>query len=191
MSNNCYFLASNSPGLIEPVAGNILLEAPYHLPLVWMLGLASDDIMTMNRLDNEGRDYLVCGAWVARQTFIDRLASRIELARLAFAARGDVGYHMALFADWLATQNCAYLCINWTEYNFLNGDDHEWVVAAVGEAAQLPHVGISKLLETSTVIDGARFITLDQARAGDFSQDEQFTFFRLLGNSYSTPVPWL
>lgn len=190
MPNNTYLLASSTQGLTGPTSENILLQAAYHVPLVWSLGLASSDIKTLSRFDEEGYEYLVCGASVARKEFISRLTSRMKSARLAFAHHGDVSYHMKLFVDWLVTQTCEFICIDWTEYNFLNGDDHEFMIAAIAEAEIAPTGGVAKLTETSTVIEGTRFITLEQARAGDASQDEQYTFFRLLGDSSTISVPW-
>lgn len=190
MANTSYLLGVDAPQPASPTPDNILLEAPYHLPLLWVACLAREQLFEQERVAADAEPYLGCGAVLARSAAMEQLRRRTDALANAFASRGDLRYHIALFLGWLDTLACEYLCLDWSEYNFLNGDEHERVKRAIAELDALPVSDCPTLLDVSTVIEGARFVTLEQAQAGDYSDDEMASFFRLLGDSYTVPVPW-
>jgi len=190
MSNTSYLLSGDGLRPTLPSSTNILLEVPNHVPLLWLAALHSSDLFSEIRVGTNGKEYPACGAVVERIEAIDRLKFHSKFLHKIFMSRGDVRYHIALFGKWISELPCTHLCFDWTEYNFLNGDEHERICKAVDEMEHSNPVAHVLLQEISRISPGARFITLEQANAGDYTPDEMSTFFSLLGDSYKIAVPW-
>jgi hypothetical protein len=190
MANRTYLVGHN--GSEPPVSfttDQLLLEAPYHVPLLW---LACVDVSEAKRIPTRSRDgtaYDWCGASFLKADALARLCQRQPVIAGAFAHSGDLTYHINLFSGWLQQVEYSHLSINWTDYACLNEGDHELVISAIAEAASPCISPSGPLVTVSTVMPDTRFLTLDQARQG-FTQDEMANFFRLFGESYTRPVPW-
>jgi hypothetical protein len=191
MSDNSYFVGHNSPKHpIEYDDGKFLLEAPYHLPLLWIACCSTEEMADFPAERKDGQRFQWMGATFSKVNALDRLKNKAQSSSVAFSELGDLKYHFGIFSKWLEKQPFMYFSVNWTEYvgAGLNEASKDLVFSAIKELEE-GHVSKNGPASiASTLIPNTPLITLEHAMQIGFTEDEKANFFRIFGDRHSVEI---
>jgi hypothetical protein len=201
MSISAFLIASNSSKPITAFAGedgeseqldfeNWLLAAGYSIPLLWFFLFRPQDLMDYPAdLEEDGDPHpqlkIPCTPCKAAA---ENLRKRLPLLNKWFGAKGSLEYHVNLFSNWLDTLPYEYVTLEWYELAAEQPDSYyEDCIRSIEREDDAIR---SRLIEASSIIPAERFITLEEAEAGRFTEKQKHNFFFLLGDGDHHTPPW-
>ena len=121
-----------------------------------------------------------------------RLESRLPLLNEWFGSKGRLDYHVAMFADWLRSLPCKYVTLEWVELNFMDEETYnmDYFVRILAAIESRDSSIVPTLLALSTINPDVPFITLEDARGGNYDEAKKHNFFFLFGDGDSNTPPW-
>jgi len=169
---------------------NWLLSAGGAIPLFWLFIFSEGDLVDHpENEDKSGSD----PTQVPCSTIEDaarRLRARTPLLNRWLGAKNPVDYHVNLFANWLDSLDYNYITVDWSEFMCEEGIPASYFRDLLHRIDIEDDNVVPELLKISTVTLAHRFITLEEAAQGNFTEEEMRNFFFLLGDGYNHTPPW-
>lgn len=198
MSNRCYLVGTDAPTIypsfvnkpFEPEKDTYLASAGC-VPLAWLLLFRPGDLVTA-AFEPEGEKIEVTAPIVRKEKAIANLSEARAWVDPLFVANGGLGYHLDLFVEHLAGSDHQHLTMEIEEIEALH-DDGEVLghlrACLTALEARDPRVK-EELVWLSTVLVERRFVTLEDAQEGRAEKEDQWNFFRLLGEGWEREAAW-
>ncbi|MGI1677610.1 MAG: hypothetical protein K6L75_02680 [Cellvibrionaceae bacterium] len=173
---------------------NWLLAAGNAIPLFWFFIFKSSDL----KFHPINHDEEEAGSWEAplnipsteSKLAAKNLKENLPLLDEWFGEKGSLQYHVELFSNWLESIPYKYVTLDWYE-PLAEGEEESVFYEECITRIENKDISIrSKLIEESTIDPSVRFITLDEAKEGKFTSEEQHNFFFLLGDGDYHQPPW-
>jgi hypothetical protein len=201
MSISAYLLASNTSKPITAFGGdsgeseqldfqNWLLAAGYSIPLFWFFLFRPEDLMEYpaDGLEDDYPHPALKIPCTRCKTAAGNLRKRLPLLDKWFGSKGSLEYHVDLFSNWLDTLPYEYVTLDWYELAAEHPCSYyEDCIRSIDEEDDSIR---PRLIEASAIIPSERFITLEEAEAGRFTDKEKHNFFFLLGDGDQHTPPW-
>lgn len=140
----------------------------------------------------EGQTFTEVAPIVARAEGVKRLLSQRNFLNELFRSNGGLDHHIDMFAEYINSVDGEYATIELQEISWLyqDGEFQSLLRNCLQHlTAQSPEAK-DALITLSTVIDGRRFRTLQDAEGGDCEEEDMWNYFRLMGEPYIRNVPW-
>lgn len=201
MSNRAY-LTVTPWERIYPSAGDLAFSPETHtalasagcVPLVWVAAFSEADLRehTFPAAPPHRPAELTFRAPLSpTAAALERLAARADWLASLYADRGPLGYHVELFLRHLRSYDGAWLSIELEEIAALARDPQAFddeLRACLSLLDRRDAALRERLASFSTVLMDQRFVSLDDAPTA--TREEQWNFFRLLGEGWAKPTPW-
>ncbi|MBL8622886.1 MAG: hypothetical protein JNK64_16335 [Myxococcales bacterium] len=197
MSNRAY-LTVTPWARIYPSFGDLAYQADAHtalasagcVPLTWLALFSSADLTSQTFPRKP--PVTVEAPLAPTADAVARLRARRAWLQALFTDRGPIGYHIDLLLAHLATYDGAWISIELEEIAALHRDAAAWhqQLRAALTALDREDADAARplLAEISTVMLDRRFVTLADAPAA--TREEQWNFFRLLGEGWARAAAW-
>lgn len=171
---------------------NWLLAAGHAIPLMWMFLFKTVDLLDhpINQDEEDAPEETIKIPCVETKIAAARLQERRQIINKWFGAHDGLDYHIDMFSTWLNSLPYAYLSLDWYELMVEEGLSMKYfedLLAAI--EADNPEA-IPTLISVSTINPKIRFITLEDADAGNFNEAEKHNFFFLMGDGDHHVPPW-
>lgn len=171
---------------------NWLLGAGHAIPLFWIAVFSEADLLEhpSNRNKEYSLPYPIQIPCVEASTAAARLRSRAALLNRWFASGTELDYHINLFASWLEQLPYKYVSLDWYELIAEEGTEMSYFRRLLHALDTEDESVAADLVRISTINPKVRYITLEVAATGEYSDAEMHNFFFLLGDGDHHRPPW-
>jgi hypothetical protein len=107
-----------------------------------------------------------------------------------FASGEALDYHVDLFATWLEELPYKYVSVDWYELIAEEGTEMSHFRRLLRAFDTQDKSVVGDLLRVSTIDPTVRYITLEIAASGEYTEEEMHNFFFLLGDGDHHRPPW-
>lgn len=161
------------------------------VPLLWLPLFTEGDLAAATFQDRHG-PIEALAPLAELKAALARLRLRAPTLNRWFAASGGVAHHAELLLDYLGQQTGKYVTLQVDEIECLyaEGQFNELLRGCLRLLDAADSEAKDYLIELSTVMPERRFITLAEANEGTYDQEDQWNFFRILGEGYLKAPPW-
>lgn len=200
MSNRAYLTLSPFER-IYPSAGGFTFSAKDHtalasagcVPLLWLAAFSESDLHTHTFAPDKNRPKpLTVEAPLCRtEDALARLEDRSAWLAALYADRGDLEHHLGLLLTHLRSYEGAWMSIELEEIAALHQVPTAFYAelrACLGLLEQRAPETRERLAALATVMLDTRIISLDDAP--NATREEQWNFFRVLGEGWARETPW-
>jgi len=169
---------------------NWLLAAGSAIPLFWLFIFSVSDLVNHpENSDESGCDPTQVPCTTVEQA-VQRLRDRLPLLNRWIGTSSPLNYHVGLFTNWLSTLSYQYVTVDWSELMIEEGIPTAYFRDILSRIEAEDDSVVAELLKLSTVDPAHRFITLEDALRGTFTEEEKRNFFFLLGDGDHHLPPW-
>jgi hypothetical protein len=199
MSNRCYLVGTDERAIYPSFVfaktfrpeNDTYLASAGCIPLAWLLLFSQDDLVTKT-LTPEGGAVTVTAPIAEREPALARLAARGPWVSGLFEANGGLAHHFELFTDHVRGGDHHFLTIELEEISGLHPEGEvEARLRRCLAALDARDVAVKdELVWLSTVMIERRFVTLEDAHAGRAERQDQWNYFRIMGEGWSRPAQW-
>lgn len=171
---------------------NSLLAAGHAIPLMWMFLFKVPDLLDhpINQAEENSLDENIKIPCIETRTAATRLQEQKPLINKWFGNNGALDYHIDMFSTWLESLPYRYLSLDWYELMVEEGLTMTYFVELLAAVDAADQKAVSILVNLSTIDPAIRFITLEDADAGNLDEAEQHNFFYLMGDGDHHVPPW-
>jgi hypothetical protein len=171
---------------------NWLLGAGYAIPLFWLFIFSEQDLIDhpINTDPDEALSEPIQIPSTRAKIAAKRLRERVDLLNRWFGSLSPLNYHVNLFADWLDSLSYEYVSVDWCELIAESGTPNAHFRSLLKRIDAEDSSVIRDLIEISSIDTSVRFITLEEAALGKYTEEELHNFFFLLGDGDHHRPPW-
>lgn len=198
MANRCYLSCSDHDGIYPSFSlpdFNTEVQWVVHgagcLPLIW-LPMFTDGDLVSKEFSAEGQTFTETAPVVSRMLGVERLLSLRGFLNKLFRENGGLDHHIDVFAEFIKSMDGEYVTIELQEISWLYqaGEFQPLLRRCLTNMAAQSTEAKDALITLSTVIDGRRFLTLEETEDGNYEDEDMWNYFRIMGEPYIRNVPW-
>jgi hypothetical protein len=198
MANRSYLTRCDSdqiyPSFQNPTFSpkeHTLLASTGCVPLLWWFMFAPEDLR-VNQFSVRGQTFNETAPVVAADVALARFLARRDTMNKWYGEQGGLDHHQELFYSWISSHSGCFISIEWQEIAHLHAEnifrsaaeEALWFIAENDSGAKKP------LALLSTVIAQRRFFSRLELDSENAEQQDWWNYFRIMGDSHLTDVPW-
>lgn len=152
----------------------------------------TDDDLVTKEFTAEGQTFTETAPIVSRTAGVERLLSQRAFLNDLFRDNGSLDHHIDMFSEYIKSVDGEYATIELQEISWLyeDGEFQPLLRGCLKDLADQSSKAKDAHITLSTVIDGRRFLTLQDAEDGNYEEEDMWNYFRIMGEPYIREVPW-
>lgn len=160
-------------------------------PLMWFFLFEDQDLKTTILTDEAFLEHPLLAPIALREDVIKRLEDKADFIDGLFAENGGLKHHRELYIDFLKKCEGKYCTIDFYEVLWDDPKEfHEEVITCLKKMRLLDPSVIEELMNFTAIDFDRKFITLEDADAGNYEEEDCENYFHIMGASYMRDVPW-